>query len=106
MQTETLSRRPTIAMPLFDTEQPAQLERVKWRLDPLVLNFFAERRPGDQFHVNDLIRYVWRFDPFATATSPDRVMRELKSSGRLNYELVSRSQSLYRVTEASEVEND
>lgn len=97
MQTESLPHRPTVPMPLFDTEQAAQLERVRVAIDPLVLAFFATKRPGDEFHVNDLTRHVWRTAPHVAADSPRRVMAALKDAGKLNYELVSRSQSLYRV---------
>lgn len=97
MQTETLPHRPTIAMPLFDAAQAEQLERVRVAIDPLVLAFFAARRPGDEFHVNDLTRHVWRTAPRVAADSPRRVMAALKDAKKLNYELVSRSRSLYRV---------
>jgi hypothetical protein len=96
-QLSSLSHRPLVAMPLFDDQQASELARVKAKIDPLVLAFFATKQPGSQFHVNDLIRFVWDREPYATATSPDRVMRELKKGKQLNYELVSRKKSLYRV---------
>lgn len=97
MQVETLSHRPTIAMPLFDTAQAAQLARVRSNIAPLILAWFADQKPGDEFHINELTRYVWRFAPEIAADSPRRVMAALKADGKLNYELVNRSQSLYRV---------
>lgn len=100
--TETLPHRPLIAMPLFDTEQATELRRVRVTIDPLVLAFFATKRPGDEFHVNDLTRHVWQTAPHVAADSPRRVMAALKDAGKLNYELVSRSQSLYRVAAMKE----
>lgn len=96
-QTSNLSHRPTVAMPLFDDQQAAQLARVRANIAPEVLAFFASRQSGDEFHVNDLTRWVWRTNPLVAADSPRRVMAELKASGQLNYELLSRSRSLYRV---------
>ena len=97
MQVETLSHRPVIAMSLSDTEQPVQFERVRVAIEPLVLAWFEGQRPGDEFHINELTRYVWRTAPHIAADSPRRVMAALKADGKLNYELVNRSQSLYRV---------
>ena len=96
-QSSILSHRPTIAMPLFDAEQPAQLARVKASIAPRVLAFFAAKQVGDEFHVNDLTRFVWQTFPRVAADSPRRVMAALKAEKLLNYELVSRTDSLYRV---------
>lgn len=94
---EQQQHRPFVAMHFPDEEQAAQLERCKAKIDPLVLAFFATKQPGDEFHINDLTRAVWRTAPHVAADSPRRVMAALKDGGRLNYELVSRARSLYRV---------
>ena len=98
-QSSILPHRPTIALPLFDAEQPAQLARVKASIAPRVLAFFAAKQVGDEFHVNDLTRFVWEVFPSVAADSPRRVMAALKAEKLLNYELVSRTDSLYRVAE-------
>ncbi len=63
MQSQSLPHRPTIAMPLFDAEQLMQLARVKAGIAPRVLAFFAAKQVGDEFHVNDLTRFVWEVFP-------------------------------------------
>ena len=102
MQIETLPHRPHIATPLFDAAQAAQLERVRANIAPLILAWFEGQKPGDEFHINELTRFVWRTAPHVAADSPRRVMAALKDAGKLNYELVSRSQSLYRVAAMKE----
>lgn len=97
MQTEALSHRPVIAMPLFDTGQAEQLERVGESIAPLVLAFFATKQPGDLFTMNSLTDYVRARRSLGVVESAGRILRDLKRKGELNYELVSRSQSLYRV---------
>ena len=101
--TETLPHRPHIAMSLPDTEQLAQLERVKWNIAPLILVWFDGKKPGDEFHINELTRFVWQTAPNIAADSPRRVMAALKAEGKVHYKLVDRAQSLYQVTEPSEV---
>lgn len=98
-QSSILPHRPTIAMPPLDLEQLMQLARVKAGIAPRVLAFFAAKQVGDEFHVNDLTRFVWEVFPSVAADSPRRVMAALKAEKLLNYELVSRTDSLYRVAE-------
>lgn len=105
MQIETLPHRPHIATPLFDAEQPAQLERVKSNIAPLIMAWFAGQKPGNEFHINQLTRYVWKTAPNVAADSPRRVMAALKAEGKVHYRLIDRARSLYRVTEPSEVKN-
>ena len=100
MQQQTINfeqSRPFIPVPLADLEQAANLKRVSANIASLVLVFFAARKPGDEFHINDLIRFVWRSLPYVVGDSPRRVAHELKKQGLVNYELESRSKSLYRV---------
>lgn len=106
MQTESLPHRPTIAMPPFDAEQLAQIERVKSNIAPLILAWFDGQKAGDEFHINELTRFVWRTAPNIAADSPRRVMAALKAEGKVHYKLIDRARSLYRVTEPSEVSND
>ena len=95
--------RPTIAMPLFDAEQPAQLERVKSAIAPLILIWFEGKKPGDEFYISEPTLYVWRTAPWVAPDSPRRVMAALKADGKVSYRLIDRTLSLYRVTEPSEV---
>lgn len=73
------------------------LRRVKSKLDPHVEAFFLARSIGAQFHALDL----WQFVNARHACAPDsprRVMSELATEGRLDYEVINRRQSLYRIT--------
>ena len=92
-----LPHRPVVVMPLFDDQQAAELARVKAKLDPLVLAFFATKQPGDLFTMNSLTDFVKAQRSSGVVESAGRVMRDLRKKKALNYELVSRSQSLYRV---------
>lgn len=72
--------------------------RVAGVVQNAVLEFFRlrERNAAPEFHMGDLTRYV--ADRVATAPdSAGRIMRALAAAGRLDYELVSRPRSLYRV---------
>jgi len=104
MQTESLPHRPTIAMPPFDAEQLAQLERVKWNIAPLILVWFDGKKPGDEFYISEPTLCL--ANCAVAADSPRRVMAALKAEGKVHYRLIDRARSLYRVTEPSEVSND
>ncbi len=106
MQTESLPHRPTIAMPPFDAEQLAQIERVKSNIAPLILAWFDGKKPGDEFYISEPTLYVWKTAPWVAPDSPRRVMAALKAEGKVHYRLIDRARSLYRVTEPSEVSND
>ena len=76
--------------------QTANLTRVKTSIGHHVAAFFANRHHGDEFHVEELTDYVKRQASTAPG-SPDRTMRQMRLAGELDYEVVSRSRSLYRV---------
>jgi hypothetical protein len=80
-------------------DDSAARESVRGRVQRSVLDFFAlrERNAAPTFHMSELTEYVRNRVP----TAPDsagRIMRALAAEGRLAYELVSRSKSLYRIT--------
>jgi len=50
----------------------------------------------DTFHAKDLVQYVQERYPVAP-NSPCRILQILKKEGKINYEVLSRSQSLYRM---------
>lgn len=70
--------------------------KVSWA----ILDFFKDRVLGKDldFSADDLRAFVRAKigDTFAPG-SPDRIMRQLRLAGRVNYALVSRSCSLYKV---------
>lgn len=92
--------RPMIQVYHADLEQAEQLARVKSNIAPLIVQWFNGQAAGDEFHINELTRFVWQTAPEIAADSPRRIMAALKGDGKVSYELVSRSRSLYRVTEA------
>jgi len=50
-----------------------------------------------RYTATDLRQYVQlRVGGYVAPGSPDRIMRNLRHKGKINYELVSRSKSLYR----------
>lgn len=102
MQQQTINfeqPRPYIAVHFPDAEQAENLARVSKNIAPHVLAFFAARKPGDEFRMNDLADYVRGALPFVVVESAGRIMRDLRTAKALNYEVVSRARSLYRVLE-------
>ena len=96
-QLSSLSHRPLVAMPLFDEQQAVELARVKLNIAPLLLKWFEGKKPGDEFFISEPTQYVWRTAPQVAPDSPRRVLSELKDDGKVNYKLVKRSESRYRV---------
>lgn len=90
---------------LFDAEIAAddatkrgnrqQLDRVSNNIRDVIQSFFASLRGGQEFRASDLHEYVESQCSVAPG-SADRVMREMRANGLIGYELVSRSESLYR----------
>lgn len=77
--------------------QTTNLARVRTSIAPLVLAFCAERlRSTCQFHVAELHEFVKQSTPVAPA-SCDRVLRDLRAAGEVDYVILSRRQSLYRL---------
>ena len=80
-------------------EQTKQLERASSRLKESICRFYAQAiyNKKIEFRMTDLYKFVSTDTGGKVAPgSPDRVMRQLKSAGVLNYEVISRSQSTYR----------
>lgn len=81
-------------------EQRKQLARVTCAIGRAVLDF-ARSRVGQEFHANDLRAYVDMASGPTAPGSADRVMRDMRRRGVLDYTLISRGQSLYRIDRAS-----
>jgi len=82
---------------LFDArqEQAENLERVTHRIGQLVVEF-CRSRVGKQFYADELRAYVLAGMRGAPG-SPDRILRDLRQRGVIDYVVVSRAKSLYRV---------
>lgn len=77
--------------------QREQLERVGERIAEYVYDYCASRLPDSPtFYMSDLAAYVGGFVTVAP-DSPGRLLRALRRAGRVDYRVVNRAQSLYRV---------
>lgn len=79
----------------IDFEQAEQLSRVRSKIGKVVLEF-CQRRVGKSFHSQDLAEFVEERAGSAPA-SPDRVLRDLRRRGLVDYRVVSRAKSLYEI---------
>ena len=75
------------------SEQQEQLTRVTSRIGQAILEFCS---PGRQFHADELREFVAERCSVAPG-SADRVLRDLRKRRLINYKVLSRAQSLYRV---------
>ena len=77
------------------SDSPENRDRVRGKLVDLIKSFCQVER---EFHMSDLNAYIGaNFEGYVAPDSPGRIMRMLKQEGFINYELVSRSQSRYKV---------
>lgn len=81
-------------------EQREQLNRVKNAIATHVIAFITEHE-GKEFYNADLHNYVAERSPIAPG-SADRILRSLKASGAVRYELRDRRKSLYFVPVAQQ----
>ena len=79
----------------LDFEQNDNLARVQSRTGLLIVQFFDSIEVGTTFHAQDLRDYVAALVQCAPA-SPDRILRNLRASGVVRYEVVDRRNSLYK----------
>ena len=93
-------KRPRI----HDPEQDSELERVSERIAAVVIDFFNEHGPGYEFNLHEITLYVMQ-KVVCSPTSPYRVMADLRKKDRLNYIVMSRKESLYRMTAIAEEYN-
>jgi hypothetical protein len=77
------------------SSDPQERARVRSRIGSLILEFC---RQSDKFHMEDLRRFVERRVGGRIApASPDRILRQLRQERYLDYQVLSRTESLYRV---------
>lgn len=83
---------------LFDQEQAPQIARVTSAIGGAVLAFCrAALRTGGEFHGDDLRVWIGHQGIQCAPASPDRILRALRRAGQLDYEVVNRHESRYRV---------
>lgn len=78
-------------------EQKRQLARVRGHIAESVLEYARMVGTGATFSVESLQRFV-RGRARAAPASPDRILRDLRRRGELDYVVVSRTNALYRFT--------
>ena len=78
-----------------------ELSRVRQRLSAVVLDFCSEviQQQPPHFRLEDLYRFVVGAGVDCAPNSPYRILRQLQSEGLVEYDVISRGQSLYRVTQ-------
>ena len=78
------------------SEQAENLARVTAKIGDAILRF-CRSRLGETFRMEELVRFV-RAETTIAPDSPSRILRQLRSQGLIGYEVLSRKDSLYRVT--------
>lgn len=77
-------------------EQTQQISRVNHAIASYV-TAYLKLKEGKEFHATDLYTYVHdQVGGYIAPDSPARILRDLKKRGLVNYEVLSRSRSLYR----------
>lgn len=83
-------------------DAPHERQRVAANIGAVVLAFCIERlRQGGQFHMAELNAYVQKHHESAPA-SADRILRQLRAEGKVAYEVLNRSESLYQLKKTTE----
>ena len=72
------------------------LESVASRIAQAIISF-CNARTGREFHADDLRQYVTAKVGACAPGSADRVLRDLRQKGAVEYEVINRAASLYRV---------
>jgi hypothetical protein len=76
------------------TQQAENLERVSSRIARAIVTFCSEHK---RFHADELRKFVIDQTGIAAPASADRVLRNLRQRGWLDYKILSRSESLYEI---------
>ena len=78
------------------SEQNENLNRVSRRIAPAIIQFHEAKKTGNSplFLADDLREFVInKVGSYLAPASPDRVLRDLRKRGRLDYRVISRSES-------------
>lgn len=77
-------------------EQTANITRVSSEIGSHVTTFL-NRHLNKEFHVEELRQFVFsQVKGYVAPASPDRILRDLRAKGIVNYAVVNRRKSLYR----------
>lgn len=87
----------TIQMSIDWEQHQPNLDRVESRIGGSILRFFSGLEPGTKFHVEQLRTWILEDVGILAPASADRVLRDLRQKGKLDYHVVNRRQSLYQI---------
>jgi hypothetical protein len=76
------------------------MENVGSKIGAAIVDF-CSRRLGMTIHAEDLRNHVSNVVGKTAPGSADRILRDLRQRGKVNYDVVNRRQSLYRITDVS-----
>ena len=76
------------------------LDAVSSRIGSAILDFCCAR-VGQEFHADDLRRFVTHKVGICAPGSADRVLRDMRQRGAIDYVCISRSESLYLLNAAN-----
>jgi hypothetical protein len=62
----------------------------------VIRDFFDRLANGAEFHAQDLRDHVTALVPNTAPSSPDRILRDMRQRGEVQYVVVSRRDSRYR----------
>lgn len=88
---------------MTNPQQSTELDRVSTRLAATILCFVRHCVANDEAHffMSDLLAHVSAQVQCAPG-SPERVLRDMRAKGQLDYKCVRRSNSLYKILSIKE----
>lgn len=93
------------ADPAAKQRHPREIRRVEKNIGTLVLAFCLDH-VNDHFTMSELSEYVRSRGEVVAPDSAGRILRMLRATGRVDYAIVNRSQSLYVVHEVYEADDE
>lgn len=78
-------------------DQQQNYDRVYGRIGGAILSFFVTKDPGTEFRADDLRSHVAGQCGHVAPDSARRIASQMRRDGKINFELVSKPQSLFRV---------
>lgn len=84
-------------VPLQQESQPKALKRVTAKLQQAIIHFCQDIGPRGEFYAEDLLNHVERYVGKVAPDSPGRVLRQLRRLGAVDYVVINRRNSHYRI---------
>ena len=80
-----------------DVKKQDNLERVRSRIEKEILEFLRFLGVGNEFRASDLVQAMAYCAIPCAPDSPGRIMRLMKRKGEIDYKVISRKDSLYKL---------